>query len=132
MLSYSYRKYGNFSADGREFVITRMDTPRPWLNYAWSRHLLADIDQCGAGSSFYRDDDGNRSVPINRRFIYLRDSAFGEFWTVSWGMSVAKRRNTAAVTGLAIRFLNAVIVIGNAVGRSLSEAMMLKSGTWKW
>ncbi len=85
MSDSSYRAYGRFSADGREFIITRMDTPRPWLNYSWSRHLLIDIDQRGTGSSFYRDDDGNRSVPINRRFLYLRDGATGEYWTVGWG-----------------------------------------------
>ena len=50
MSSNGYEKFGRYSDDGREFVITRPDnTPRPWLNYAWSDHLLVSIDQCGGG-----------------------------------------------------------------------------------
>jgi len=85
MQNNGYEKYGAFSGDGREFIITRPDTPRPWINYAWSDHLLVSIDQRGSGNALYRDDDGNRSVAISDRFIYLKDLDSGEVWTVGWG-----------------------------------------------
>lgn len=85
MSSNGYEKFGRYSDDGREFVITRPDTPRPWLNYAWSDHLLVSIDQCGGGHALYRDGDGHRSIACRDRFIYLKDIESGEFWTVGWG-----------------------------------------------
>jgi cellobiose phosphorylase len=85
MKNNGFEKYGEFSPDGREFIITRMDTPRPWVNYAWSDHLLVDIDQRGEGSNMYRNDAGDRSIAINNRFVYLKDYESGKFWTVGWG-----------------------------------------------
>ena len=86
MLSNDFEKYGKFSDDGREFIITRMATPRPWINYAWSDNILVDIDQRGAGSNVYRDRDGNQSVGISNRFVYLKDRETKDFWTASWGI----------------------------------------------
>ena len=85
-----FEEYGQFSTDGREFIITRMDTPRPWINYAWSNHLLIDIDQRGEGSNMYRHDAGDRSISINNRFVYLKDQESGEFWTIGWGKIKSK------------------------------------------
>ena len=85
MNNNGYKKYGNFSPCGKEFIINRMDTPRPWINYAWSDNLLVNIDQRGEGGNLYRNDAGDRSVAISNRFIYLRDHDSGEFWTVGWG-----------------------------------------------
>jgi cellobiose phosphorylase len=79
-----YEKYGQFSPCGKEFIVSRMDTPRPWINYAWSEHLMAAIDQRGSGQGIYRDADGNRSVAFQERFVYLKDIESGEFWTIGW------------------------------------------------
>lgn len=76
--------YGDFSADGREFVFTRFDPPRPWLNYAWNEHILVSIDQRGRGNSLCRDADGYRTVPIRDRFVFIKDLDSGKFWTVGW------------------------------------------------
>lgn len=84
-MSNGFEKYGHFSEDGREFIINRMDTPRPWINYAWSDHLLVNIDQRGSGGNLYRDEAGNRSVAIRDRFVYLKDLETGGFWTIGWG-----------------------------------------------
>ncbi len=83
--SNDYRKYGHFADDGREFIITRPDTPRPWINYAWSSNLLVSIDQRGSGHALYRDGNGNRSIAIRNRFVYLKNPVSGQFWTVGWG-----------------------------------------------
>jgi len=48
-------KYGHFSKDGLEFVITTPTTPRPWINYLTNERYCAIISQCAGGYSFYRD-----------------------------------------------------------------------------
>jgi cellobiose phosphorylase len=30
--------FASFSENGREFVFTRFDTPKPWINYAWNQY----------------------------------------------------------------------------------------------
>ncbi len=84
-MSNDYQTYGDFSADGREFIIRRPDTPRPWLNYAWNEQILISIDQRGRGNSLYRNAAGQRSVPLRDRFVYIKDRDTGCFWTIGWG-----------------------------------------------
>jgi cellobiose phosphorylase len=83
-MTSGYRKYGTFNADGREFVITRVDTPKPWLNYSWNSKLLVEIDQRGRGQTIYRDISGQRTNLIKDRIVYVRDQVDGEFWTIGW------------------------------------------------
>ncbi|MFA6815469.1 MAG: hypothetical protein WCS73_04155 [Lentisphaeria bacterium] len=95
-----FEKYGEFSPDDREFIITRMDTPRPWLNYAWSDHLLVQMDQRGEGNNMYRNDAGDRSIAIQNRFVYIRDQESGEFWTVGWGKIKQEKAHYSCRHGL--------------------------------
>ena len=78
------QEFGHFSADGREFVFTRFDTPRPWVNYAWNSQMLASVDQRGRGYSLYRDAEGHRTIPIRDRLVYLKDLDSGRIWTAGW------------------------------------------------
>ena len=48
-------KYGHFSEDGLEFIITIPVLPRPWINYLTNARYCAVISQCAGGYSFYRD-----------------------------------------------------------------------------
>ena len=32
-------KYGYFSEDNKEFIITDPRTPRPWFNYMWNEQI---------------------------------------------------------------------------------------------
>ena len=80
----SINAFGAFSENGREFVFTRFDTPRPWVNYAWNSQMLVSVDQRGRGYSLYRDADGRRTNPIRDRLVYLKDLETGQFWTVGW------------------------------------------------
>ncbi len=48
-------KYGHFSADGLEFIITDPVTPTPWINYLTNEKYCAIISQTAGGYSFYRD-----------------------------------------------------------------------------
>jgi cellobiose phosphorylase len=75
-------KYGNFSPDGLEYVITNPVTPTPWINYLTNEKYCAIISHTGGGYSFYRDCRTDRILRwapdyknLDRpgRYIYAKD-----------------------------------------------------------
>jgi cellobiose phosphorylase len=86
-------RYGYFDDDHREYVITRPDTPLPWINYLGCQAFFGLISGTAGGYCFYRDARLRRvtryrynNVPLDQsgRYIYLRDDNSGEFWSPSW------------------------------------------------
>ena len=86
-------KFGYFDDRNREYVITRPDTPLPWINYLGCQEYFGIISNTAGGYSFYRDARLRRltryrynNVPwdCGGRYIYLRDDASAEFWSPSW------------------------------------------------
>ncbi len=86
-------RYGYFDDKNREYVITRPDTPLPWINYLGSEAYFGIISNTAGGYSFYRDARLRRitryrynAVPLDSggRYLYLRDEASGDFWSPSW------------------------------------------------
>jgi cellobiose phosphorylase len=86
-------QYGYFDDRNREYVITRPDTPLPWINYLGCQEYFGTISNTAGGYSFYRDARLRRisrgrynNVPFDfgGRYIYLRDDASGEYWSPSW------------------------------------------------
>ena len=86
-------KYGHFSDDGKEFVITRPDTPAPWVNYISNGRYTGLVSNTGGGYSFWvcpRDSRITRfrynSLPWDRpgRYIYIRDAISDEYWSLTW------------------------------------------------
>jgi cellobiose phosphorylase len=86
-------QFGHFDDANREYVITRPDTPLPWINYLGCQSYFGLISNTAGGYSFYRDARLRRitryrynNVPcdVGGRYIYLRDDASGEFWSPSW------------------------------------------------
>jgi cellobiose phosphorylase len=86
-------QYGHFDDSAREYVITRPDTPLPWINYLGCQAYFGLISNTAGGYSFYRDARLRRitryrynNVPfdLGGRYIYLRDNDSGEFWSPSW------------------------------------------------
>jgi cellobiose phosphorylase len=82
--------YGYFDADAREYVITRPDTPTPWINYLGEGRYGGIISNTAGGFSFDRDPRNRRvtryrynSLPADQpgRYIYIRDTQDGEFWS---------------------------------------------------
>jgi len=89
-MQQSYKKYGDFSKDGLEFIITNPNTPRPWINYLSNGEYCSLISQTGGGYSFYLDSGVNRLTrwaPANYmtdqpgRYLYLRDENTKEYWS---------------------------------------------------
>jgi cellobiose phosphorylase len=85
--------FGHFDDAAREYVISRPDTPLPWINYLGSEGYYGIISNTAGGYSFYRDARLRRltryrynNVPtdVGGRYVYLRDRERGEFWSPSW------------------------------------------------
>ncbi len=86
-------KYGYFDDASREYVITRPDTPLPWINYLGSQAYFGLISNTAGGYSFYCDARlrrltryryNNAPFDVGGRYLYLRDNASGDFWSPSW------------------------------------------------
>lgn len=84
--------YGYFSEDGMEFVITRPDTPAPWVNYISNGRYTGLVSNTGGGFSYWMDPRDSRitrfrynSLPWDRpgRYVYLKDSD-DIYWSISW------------------------------------------------
>jgi len=83
-------KYGFFDDTRSEYVITRPDTPLPWINYLGSEEFFGIISNTAGGYSFFRDARLRRvtrfrynNVPTDTggRCIYLRDQDDGDYWS---------------------------------------------------
>ena len=86
-------KYGHFSKDGLEFVVTNPNTPRPWINYLTNEDYCAIISHQAGGYSFYKDcrtDRLLRWLPENwhfdrpGRYLYIRDKDKKNCWSATY------------------------------------------------
>jgi len=84
-------QYGHFDDTAREYVITRPDTPYPWINYLGCDGFFGLFSNTSGGYCFYRDAKmlrltryryNNTPADTGGRYFYLRDG--GETWTPSW------------------------------------------------
>lgn len=64
--------FGKF-INGNEYQITRLELPRPMLNYIWNARVLSGVNHLGGGNGAY----GARGLPIStpRGAGALRSSA---------------------------------------------------------
>ena len=102
-------QYGHFDNAGREYVITRPDTPLPWLNYLGCEAYFGLISNTAGGYSFYRDARlrrltryryNNAPFDVGGRYVYLRDNATGDFWSPSWQPARRELENYTCRHGL--------------------------------
>lgn len=86
-------RFGYFDDENREYVITRADTPLPWINYLGNQDFFGLISNTAGGYSFYKDARLRRltrfrynNVPLDMggRYLYLQDEISGQFWSPSW------------------------------------------------
>lgn len=85
--------YGYFDDKNKEYVITRPDTPTPWINYLSNQNYCALISNCAGGYSFHNDPKDRRilryrynNLPYDRpgRYIYIKDTNSDTIWSPSW------------------------------------------------
>jgi len=86
-------RFGSFDDEAREYVISRPDTPLPWINYLGSEEYFGIISNTAGGYSFYRDARlrrltryryNNAPTDTGGRYLYLRDRASDDYWSPSW------------------------------------------------
>ena len=86
-------RFGHFSDDGREFLVTDVRTPSPWINYLQNGRYFATISANGGGISYDRSPLHGRitryrinDVPPDRpgKYIYVKDKDTGEVWSLTW------------------------------------------------
>ncbi|MGI6668618.1 MAG: GH36-type glycosyl hydrolase domain-containing protein [Acetivibrionales bacterium] len=92
-------RYGYFDEVANEYVITRPDTPTPWINYIGSGKYGGIVSNTGGGYSFHKDPQNRRitryrynSIPMDRpgRYIYIKDPVTGEYWNPGFQPSGTK------------------------------------------
>ena len=93
-------KYGYFSKDGREFIITDPKTPRPWFNYMWNENYAGLISHTGGGFSYLDTPRDNRltrmrynCLPWDRpgRYVIVKDTDTGKYWSLSWAPTTDRK-----------------------------------------
>lgn len=84
-------RYGYFDEAKKEYVITRPDTPAPWVNYLGSPEYGAIVSNNAGGYSFAKSGANGRILRyiFNQfdqpgRYIYLRDNESKDYWSASW------------------------------------------------
>ena len=85
-------QYGHFSEDGREYIITRPDTPAPWVNVISNGDYGLVVSQAGGGFSWRTHSNFNRITRWNQdlvqdqwgKFIYIRDRQSAELWSAAF------------------------------------------------
>jgi len=85
-------KYGHFSSDGNEYIITNFRTPKPWVNVLSNGRYGLVISQTGGGFSWDTHSEFNR---LNRwhqdlvqdnwgKYFYIKDNISGDVWSPTW------------------------------------------------
>ncbi len=88
-------RFGFFDDEHREYVITRPDTPLPWINYLGTESYFGLISNTAGGYSFYKDARLRRltryrynNAPLDEggRYLYIRDdlAAQPDYWSPTW------------------------------------------------
>jgi cellobiose phosphorylase len=84
-------QYGHFDDKNREFVITRPDTPLPWLNMLGQDEFYGLCTQTAGGYSFWKDARlrrltryryNNNPMDNDGRFLYVKQGK--SIWNPGW------------------------------------------------
>ena len=87
----STMQFGYFDDVRREFIITRPDTPSPWINYLGSEDFFSLISNTAGGYSFYKDARllrltryryNNIPQDLGGQYFFIKDGQ--TTWTPGW------------------------------------------------
>ena len=102
-------QYGYFDNEQKEYVITRPDTPTPWMNYLGNGGFGGIISATGGGMIFDRDPSYRRvtryhfdGLPKDRpgRYLYIRNQDTGDFFSPTWQPVMKKLQHYECRHGL--------------------------------
>ena len=100
-------KYGFYNDLKKEYVITNVKTPYPWINYLGTENFFSLISNTAGGYSFYKDALLRRisryrynNVPIDDggRYFYIYDG--GDVWSPGWKPVKAELQDYSCRHGL--------------------------------
>ncbi|MEJ5223502.1 MAG: glycosyl transferase family 36 [Anaerolineales bacterium] len=85
-------RYGYFTKDGREYVITTPFTPRPWGNIISNGDYALMVSQNGSGYSWRGNAGQNRITRSFQdlvrdnwgKYFYIRDLESGAYWSATY------------------------------------------------
>jgi len=92
-------RYGYFDHESNEYVVTRPDTPTPWINYIGAGRYGGFASNTGGGYSFDHDPKNKRilryrynSIPPDQpgRYVYIRDEKTKKYWSATWSPTYTK------------------------------------------
>jgi cellobiose phosphorylase len=111
-------KWGHFSEDGREYIVTNPSTPRPWINYLTNGHYCAICSHTGGGYSFVDDSGYNRITREHPgdeifedrpgRYVYVHEVETGKIWSLNWQPALAPLTYYEARVGLGYTAISAI------------------------
>ncbi len=117
-------RYGYFTADGREYVITTPLTPRPWGNVISNGDYGMMVSQTGSGYSWRGNAGQNRITRAFQdlvqdnwgKYFYIRDLESGAYWSATYKPTQHAYQTYQVVHGLGYsRFLQEVQGIRSAL-----------------
>jgi len=89
-----FMKYGYFDVNNREYVITRPDTPQPWMNFLGTNNRYCVMISNNAGGYSYHIDAKDKRLTRYRyngltmdrpgKYIYIHDRNSKDYWSASW------------------------------------------------
>lgn len=85
-------KYGRFSDNGNEYIITDKYTPKPWVNVISNGKYGFVVSQTGGGFSWLEHSEFNRITRWHQdlirddwgKYIYIKNNDTGEIWSPTW------------------------------------------------
>lgn len=85
-------KYGYFSEDGKEYIITNPRTPKPWINVVSNGDYAFMVSQTGGGCSWRGNSGQNRLTRLYQdiikdnygKYFYVRDLDTLDFWSLTY------------------------------------------------
>ncbi len=107
-------KFGHFDDKAKEYVITRYNTPYPWINYLGNRDFFSIISNTAGGYSFFRDARLRRitryrynNVPLDDggKYFYINDN--GSVWSPGWKPVKTEVENYSCRHGLGYTAISA-------------------------
>ena len=84
-------RYGHFSQDGREYVVTDARPPRPWANVMANPRFGLAVSQSGSGFTWIDNSQlavvnwwqQDFAIDTSGKFIYVHDPVTRETWSLS-------------------------------------------------
>ena len=107
-------KYGYFTENGREYVITNPKTPKPWANIISNGDYSFMVSQTGGGYSWRGNAGQNRITRSFQdlvkdswgKFVYIRDVDSKKFWSAAWGPVKAEYQEYEVRHGIGYSIFN--------------------------